>query len=259
MQNKRFEEMELSTELRKAIRDMGFAETTPIQSESIPFILEGKDTIGQAQTGTGKTLAFGIPMLQMLKGRGKGLEALVLCPTRELAVQVADELKKLAKYRKDAHIVPVYGGQPIQRQLTSLKRGARIVVGTPGRVMDHMSRGTLRLENIRMVVLDEADRMLDMGFVDDMKTILFAMPDERQTLLFSATMPPSVMDLVRKFQKDPEVVNVSGDLVAATHAKGLKIGVWTVDAPADMQRLAGFGTDAITTNKPDELKRVLGR
>jgi ATP-dependent RNA helicase DeaD len=205
--------LELSNELRKAVADMGFEELTPIQSEAIPLVLEGKDVIGQAHTGTGKTLAFGLPIIESLPRKGRNLESIVLCPTRELAVQVAEELKRLAKYRKDVHIVPVYGGQPIQRQLTSLKRGARIIVGTPGRVMDHMNRGTVRLDAVRTVVLDEADKMLDMGFVDDMKTILWAMPEERQTLLFSATMPESMMDLVQKFQRDPQVVNVAGDQV----------------------------------------------
>jgi ATP-dependent RNA helicase DeaD len=190
---------------------MKFEELTPIQAGSIPPILSGKDVIGQAQTGTGKTLAFGIPIAEMLEPQARSLEALVLCPTRELAVQVAEELKKLVKYRKDISVVPVYGGQPIEKQLRSLKKGARIVVGTPGRVMDHMNRGTLRLDNIRVVVLDEADKMLDMGFVDDMKTILWAMPEGRQTLLFSATMPEKIMDLVNKFQREPYVVNVAGE------------------------------------------------
>ncbi len=213
MQSTRFDEFDLSKEMQKAVADMGFETLTPIQSQSIPLILEGKDVIGQAQTGTGKTLAFGLPIIEMLPRKGISPEAVILCPTRELAMQVADEMIKLAKYRRDLHIVPVYGGQPIQKQLTSLKRGARIIVGTPGRVMDHMQRGTLRFDKIRTVVLDEADKMLDMGFVDDMKTILWAMPEERQTLLFSATMPQSIMDLVQKFQRDPAVVNVVGEQV----------------------------------------------
>jgi len=213
MQHTTFGDLELSIQLQKAVADMGFTEPTPIQSGTIPAIREGKDVIGQAHTGTGKTLAFAIPILEGLSPTGRGVEAIILCPTRELAVQVADEFKKLAKYRKDARIVPVYGGQPIEKQLVGLKKGARIVVGTPGRVMDHMNRGTLRLDSIRFAVLDEADRMLDMGFVDDMKTILWAMPEERQTLLFSATMPSTVMDLVNKFQKDPQVVNVAGDQI----------------------------------------------
>jgi ATP-dependent RNA helicase DeaD len=211
MQHKRFDDLTLSTALQHAVATMGFEDLTPIQSGAIPLILDGKDIIGQAQTGTGKTLAFGIPMLELLAPRGRKLEALVLCPTRELAVQVAEELKRLARYRSDVHIVPVYGGQPIKRQLDSLKRGARIVVGTPGRIMDHMNRGTLIFDALTMVVLDEADRMLDMGFVDDMKTILWAIPEDRQTLLFSATIPRSIMDLAKKFQRDPHVVDVAGE------------------------------------------------
>jgi ATP-dependent RNA helicase DeaD len=213
MQVKTFDELNLSRSTGKAIQDMGFQELTPIQSASIPLIIEGKDVIGQAQTGTGKTLAFAIPILEGLLPKTRKVEAIVLCPTRELAVQVAEEFKRLCKFRRDLHVVPVYGGQPIEKQLTALKRGARIIVGTPGRVMDHMNRGTLSVNDIRFVVLDEADRMLDMGFVDDMKTILWAMPEDRQTLLFSATMPVSVMDLVNKFQKDPQVVNVTGDQI----------------------------------------------
>jgi len=211
MQHKRFDDLTLSTEVQQAVATMGFEDLTPIQSGAIPLILDGKDIIGQAQTGTGKTLAFGIPMLELLAPQGRKLEGVVLCPTRELAVQVAEELKRLARYRRDVHIVPVYGGQPIKRQLDSLKRGARIVVGTPGRIMDHMNRGTLIFDALTMVVLDEADRMLDMGFVDDMKTILWAMPEDRQTLLFSATIPHSIMALAHKFQRDPHVVNVAGD------------------------------------------------
>jgi ATP-dependent RNA helicase DeaD len=211
MQYTRFTELGLSKEIQRAITDMQFEDLTPIQAGSIPPILSGKDVIGQAQTGTGKTLAFGIPIAEMLEPKTRALEALVLCPTRELAMQVAEELRKLTKYRKDISVVPVYGGQPIDRQLRSLKKGARIVVGTPGRVMDHMNRGTLRLDSIRIVVLDEADKMLDMGFVDDMKTILWAMPEERQTLLFSATMPQKIMDLVNKFQREPYIVNVAGE------------------------------------------------
>lgn len=229
MQEERFDELETSTEMRKAIRDMGFQTLTPIQAQTIPLILEGKDVIGQAQTGTGKTLAFGLPILEMLTPKTRKLEAVVLCPTRELAVQVAGELKKLAKYKKGVSVVPVYGGQPIQKQLSSLERGASIVVGTPGRVMDHMQRGTLRLDAVRVVVLDEADKMLDMGFVDDMKTILWAMPEERQTLLFSATIPDRVMDLVHKFQRDPQVVNVAGEQVTVPQVEQtfLEVKPWT--------------------------------
>jgi ATP-dependent RNA helicase DeaD len=229
MQQERFDELKMSTEMQKAVKDMGFETLTPIQSQTIPLILEGKDVIGQAQTGTGKTLAFGLPLLEMLTPKARKLEAVVLCPTRELAVQVAGELKRLAKHKRGVNVVPVYGGQPIQKQLSSLQRGANIVVGTPGRVMDHMERGTLRFDAIRSVVLDEADKMLDMGFVDDMKTILWAMPEERQTLLFSATMPDRVMDLVHKFQKDPQVVNVAGEQVTVPQVEQtfLEVKQWS--------------------------------
>jgi len=229
MQRKKFDELELTEEMRRAVADMGFEELTPIQWQCIPLVLERKDVIGRAQTGTGKTLAFGLPILEMLNPKRRSLEAVVLCPTRELAVQVAGELKKLAKYKRGVAVVPVYGGQPIKTQLASLRKGARIVVGTPGRIMDHMNRGTLRFTDVRTVVLDEADRMLDMGFVDDMKTILWAMPEERQTLLFSATIPDRVMDLVTKFQKDPHMVNVAGTQVTVPQVEQTFVEVkpWT--------------------------------
>jgi ATP-dependent RNA helicase DeaD len=221
MEKRRFVEVALSEEIQRAVIDMGFIEMTPIQNAAIEPIIEGKDIIGQAQTGTGKTLAFSIPIIERLQKKGKNVEALILCPTRELAVQVSGEMKKLAKYRKDLHIVPVYGGQPIQRQIDSLRKGARIVIGTPGRILDHLTRGTLRFEAVRMVVLDEADKMLDMGFVDDIKTILWATSEERQTLLFSATIPASIMDLMKKYQKDPRAINViEGELTVPEVEQG---------------------------------------
>ena len=209
MQGNTFDTLQLSQEVRKAMTDLGFTEPTPIQAQSIPPILEGKDVIGQAQTGTGKTAAFGIPILHAMKQHGKKVEALVLCPTRELAVQVSEELRKLARYRRDVTIIPVYGGQPIQGQMAQLRRGVRIVVGTPGRTIDHMNRGTLKLGNVKTVVLDEADEMLDMGFLPDMETILGSTSADRQTLLFSATMPRPILELARKYQKEPTHVNVA--------------------------------------------------
>jgi ATP-dependent RNA helicase DeaD len=203
-----FDKLQISGEVRHAVADMGFQDLTPIQAQSIPPILEGKDIIGQARTGTGKTVAFGIPILERLEKKGRNVEVLILCPTRELAVQVAEELKRLSKYRRDVQVVAVYGGEPIQKQFTALRRGARIVVGTPGRIMDHMNRGTLRLDTVTMVVLDEGDRMLDMGFIDDIKTILWATSEDRMTLLFSATMPEPIMELAKKYQKSPQLVNV---------------------------------------------------
>jgi ATP-dependent RNA helicase DeaD len=194
--------------MQKAVTEMGFEEASPIQARAIPFILKGRDIIGQAQTGTGKTAAFGIPILEMVEPENKKLQVIVLCPTRELAVQVSEELRKLSKYKKDIKILPVYGGQSIDRQLMALKKGVQVVIGTPGRVMDHMNRHTLKLETVKMVVLDEADEMLDMGFIDDIGTILEKTPDERQTVMFSATMPPDILELAKKYQKNPEFIKV---------------------------------------------------
>lgn len=204
-----FSELSLSAEILKAVQDMGFEEATLIQSLSIPFILKGRDVIGQAQTGTGKTAAFGIPILETLDTKDKRPQAIVLCPTRELAIQVAEELNALAKHKKNTTILPIYGGQPIERQIHGLKKGVQIVIGTPGRVMDHLQRRTLKLDAIRMVVLDEADEMLDMGFRDDIEIILKGVPKERQMVFFSATMPKAFMDLTAKYQKNPHIVRVS--------------------------------------------------
>ena len=167
MEKRRFEEINLSDEIQRGISDMGFEEMSPIQAQSIPILLEGRDIIGQAQTGTGKTASFGIPILEMVDPANKSLQALVLCPTRELSIQVAEEISSLGKYKRGIQILPIYGGQPIDRQIRALKKGVQVVVGTPGRVMDHMRRGTLKTGNIRMMVLDEADEMFDMGFRDD--------------------------------------------------------------------------------------------
>ncbi len=208
MEKQRFEDLQLSHEIQKAVVDMGFEEATPIQHQSIPHILEGKDLIGQAQTGTGKTAAFGIPALEMTDPKNRDVQMIILCPTRELAIQVAEELKKLSKYKKGISILPVYGGQPIERQLVALKKGVQIVIGTPGRVMDHMERRTLKLGSVKMIVLDEADEMLDMGFREDIEFILEKIPARRQTILFSATMPKPILDLTKRYQKDPQFIKV---------------------------------------------------
>lgn len=204
----KFEDLSLSREISKAIADMGFEETTPIQAQTIPIAFQGKDIIGQSQTGTGKTIAFGIPIIEKLHTRSKTVQSIILCPTRELAIQVAEELKRLLKYRKDINILPVYGGQPIDRQIRALKSGIHIVIGTPGRVIDHINRSTLKLNNVKTVVLDEADEMLNMGFIDDVETILDKVPEERQTLLFSATMPKPILNLTKRYQKNPEFIKV---------------------------------------------------
>ncbi|MDR2017499.1 MAG: DEAD/DEAH box helicase [Syntrophobacterales bacterium] len=208
MEQLRFEDLNLSKELRKAVENMGFEEATPIQSAAIPIILEGKDIIGQAQTGTGKTVAFGIPILEVIQPKVRRPQAIILCPTRELAIQVADEFKKLSKYKKDVSVLPIYGGQPIDRQVYGLKKGVQIIIGTPGRTIDHIRRGNLKLDHIKVVVLDEADEMLDMGFIDDIETILSETPQGRQTLLFSATMPKPILDLTKRYQKDPQLAKV---------------------------------------------------
>jgi ATP-dependent RNA helicase DeaD len=208
METIRFEDLKLSSEILKAVENKGFEEATPIQAQSIPYIMEGRDIIGQAQTGTGKTAAFGIPILEKLSHEEKAIQAMVICPTRELAIQVAEEIRELAKYKRGVDILPIYGGQPIDRQIKALKKRPQIIVGTPGRVMDHMNRGTLKIDKVRTVVLDEADEMLDMGFIDDIVTILKAVPEGRQTLLFSATMPRPILELTKRFQKNPKHIMV---------------------------------------------------
>ncbi len=209
MSNLTFEEMNLSPEIIRAVKDMGFEEATPIQSQAITKVMSGKDIIGQSQTGTGKTAAFGIPCLEMIDPDDQRLQAVILSPTRELAIQICEEFRKLLKYKENIKTLPVYGGQPIDRQIFALKKGIQVVVGTPGRIMDHMNRRTLKMESVKFVVLDEADEMLDMGFRDDIETILNKMPEDRQTVLFSATMPKEIIELTKKFQKNPEHIKVA--------------------------------------------------
>ncbi len=204
-----FEDLGLSPEIMKAIKAMGFEEASPIQAKAIPVVREGKDIIGQAQTGTGKTAAFGIPLLEKIDPKNKKLQAIVLCPTRELAIQVAEEIRNLARYMHAIKVLPIYGGQEIVKQIRSLKSGVQLVIGTPGRVMDHMRRKTVKMEHIHTVVLDEADEMLNMGFREDIETILEGVPEERQTVLFSATMPKPILEITRKFQKDAELIKVT--------------------------------------------------
>lgn len=209
MDNLSFKDLNISSELQKAITDMGFEEATPIQSQSIPHILNGNDLIGQAQTGTGKTCAFGIPAVELINPEIDSIQVLVLCPTRELAIQSSEEIKSLLKYKEGIRILPIYGGQPIDRQIMSLKKRPQIIIGTPGRVMDHMRRKTLKFEHLKMIVLDEADEMLNMGFREDIDTILEKVPDERQTILFSATMSKEILDITKKYQKDPIHIKIA--------------------------------------------------
>ena len=209
METVRFEEMGLSEEIQKAVRYMGFEEASPIQAKAIPAMISGIDLIGQAQTGTGKTAAFGIPILEKVDPKLKKLQAIVLCPTRELAIQVADEIRNLSRYMHGIKVLPIYGGQDIVKQIRSLKSGTQIVIGTPGRVMDHMRRKTMKLDFVHTVVLDEADEMLNMGFREDIEFVLSCVPEERQTVLFSATMPKPIMEITKKFQNNAKVIKVT--------------------------------------------------
>ena len=208
METIRFDELNLDAKILRAVTDMGFEAASPIQAKAIPLEIEGKDIIGQAQTGTGKTAAFGIPLLQKIDPKNKKLQAVVLCPTRELAIQVADEIRSLAKYMHGIKVLPIYGGQEIVKQIRSLKDGVQVIIGTPGRVMDHMRRKTIKFGQVHTVVLDEADEMLNMGFLEDMETILSELPEECQTVMFSATMPAAIAEIAKKFQKEPEIVKV---------------------------------------------------
>lgn len=208
METIRFDELNLDAKILRAVTDMGFEAASPIQAKAIPLEIEGKDIIGQAQTGTGKTAAFGIPLLQKIDPKNKKLQAVVLCPTRELAIQVAEEIRSLAKYMHGIKVLPIYGGQEIVKQIRFLKDGVQVIIGTPGRVMDHMRRKTIKFGQVHTVVLDEADEMLNMGFLEDMETILSELPEERQTVMFSATMPAAIAEIAKKFQKEPEIVKV---------------------------------------------------
>jgi len=204
-----FGEIELSKKVLQAVSDMGFEEPSPIQSQTIPLVLEGHDVVGQAQTGTGKTAAFGIPTIEKIVDGSRHIQALVLTPTRELAIQIAEEFNKIGKYKR-VKTLPIYGGQSIDRQIRSLKFGVQIVVGTPGRLLDHIRRNTIKLENVKTLILDEADEMLDMGFVDDIEAILEQLSSEdRQTLLFSATMPGPIAKIAGKYMNNPKTITIS--------------------------------------------------
>lgn len=206
----RYDESELDERIIRAVSEMGFEYMSPIQAAAIPVMLKGKDIIGQAQTGTGKTAAFGIPVLSNVNPEDKRLQAVILCPTRELAMQAADDLRDFAKYMHGIKTLAVYGGQDIMRQIKALSQGVQIVVGTPGRVMDHMRRHTMKMDAVKTLVLDEADEMLDMGFREDIETVLKGMPEDRQTALFSATMPKPILDITRQYQKaDAEYIRMT--------------------------------------------------
>ena len=228
-----FEELGLSPETRSALDTLGYEEPTPIQAEAIPILISGRDVIGRAATGTGKTAAFALPMIERLDADRQGVQALILAPTRELAVQVAEAVHRYGK-PKGIRVLPVYGGQAIDRQLRELRRGVHVVVGTPGRLLDHIRRGTLKLGDVSYVVLDEADEMLDMGFIEDIEAILEETPEERQTALFSATFPPRIADLARRHLRDPERVTVKAEKLESPLVRQV---AYTVPRPHKLEAL----------------------
>ncbi len=233
-----FTSLGLSGPLLKALNDIGYESPSPIQEECIPYLLEGNDIIGQAQTGTGKTAAFALPLLHRIDVSKNHPQMLVLAPTRELAIQVAEAIQSYARYLKGFHVLPIYGGQAYDRQLRPLKRGVQVVVGTPGRVMDHIKRGTLKLNGLKSLVLDEADEMLRMGFIDDVKWVLEQIPDERQIALFSATMPNVIRKVADQFLRDPKIVKIKNKTATA---KTIHQRYWQVSG----------------TNKLDAITRIL--
>ncbi len=218
MQIQTFKDLPLTSEVQRSIEELGFESLFPIQAQAIIPLLDGKDVIGQAQTGTGKTAAFGLPMVQRLNRDIRGVQGLILVPTRELAVQVAENMAQFAKYAR-AKVLAVYGGESINKQIHALSSGVQIVVGTPGRIIDLMERRVLNLSAVRMLVLDEADRMLDMGFIEDIEFIISKTPRDRQTSLFSATIDDSVMRICNKYMKNPQKILVSKDEIALTQMK----------------------------------------
>lgn len=248
----------------RAIKEMGFEKMSPIQEQAIPFLLAGEDIIGQAQTGTGKTAAFGIPAIQKVDPELHRLQTIILCPTRELAMQAAEELRKLAKYMSGVRVLPVYGGQEISKQINGL-RGVQIIVGTPGRVMDHMRRKTIKLDHVNMVVLDEADEMLNMGFREDMELILGQIPNEHQTALFSATMPKPILEITNRFQKNARMVKVAAKELTIPLVSQKYYLVKNQDKDAACVRLIQYYQPKLclifcnTKRKVDELAELLKR
>ena len=230
----KFSKFELKPTLLKALYEVGYETPTPIQDQTIPLLLEKKDVLGQAQTGTGKTAAFALPLLSNLNLRQKEPQLLVLAPTRELAIQVAEAFKKYASHIKSFHVLPIYGGQEYRRQIHGLKRGVHVVVGTPGRVMDHMRRGTLKLEKLNTLVLDEADEMLRMGFIDDVEWILEKTPPNRQIALFSATMPQKIQSIAKRYLKDPAQIIIK---VKSTTADTIRQRFWPVNGINKLEAL----------------------
>lgn len=264
MEKLRFDELNLSPEILRGVREMGFEETTPIQRQAIPVAMEGFDIIGQAQTGTGKTAAFGIPALEKVNKDIKHPQTLVLCPTRELAVQAAEEVRQLAKYVHGVKVLPIYGGQDISKQIRGLK-GTQIIIGTPGRVMDHLRRRTIRCEYVDTIVLDEADEMLNMGFREDIETILEYIPNEdRQTILFSATMPREILDITKNYQKpDAKMIKVVKKELTVPQIEQYYLDVKSKDKVEVLSRLLDYYEPKLslvfcnTKRQVDELTEII--
>jgi ATP-dependent RNA helicase DeaD len=245
-----FAEFGLESDVLQAISDMGFEEATPIQAQAIPVALAGKDMIGQAQTGTGKTAAFGVPLISKIDAKEERIVALIMAPTRELAIQVAEEIEKLGRF-KGIRSLAIYGGQDISRQIRSLKRKPQIIIGTPGRLLDHINRKTIRLDDVRTVILDEADEMLDMGFMDDIQSILKLVPEDRQTMLFSATMPSNIQRLAQQFLRNPEHISVMSKTVSAPMIQQFYVEI--------QERMKFDGLCRLLDMEPPELAIIFGR
>ncbi len=239
--DREFGGLRLSRPVSSALQDLGYATPTPIQEQTIPVMLDGKDLVGQAQTGTGKTAAFGIPLAETLDHRERHVQAIVLTPTRELALQVSEELRSLCRYR-GLRVVTVYGGDSMNRQLDALRQGAHIVVGTPGRILDHLGRRTLLLDRVRTAVLDEADEMLDIGFAEDIERILRFTPPSRQTALFSATMPAAIHRMAYRHLKNPTWVRVGGEAEPVDQVRQVYYQVASQDKNAGLVELLAIGS-----------------
>ncbi|MBD5548542.1 MAG: DEAD/DEAH box helicase [Lachnospiraceae bacterium] len=236
----RYRDSGIHPDILKAVEEMGFETMTPIQEKAIPVLLEGKDIIGQAQTGTGKTAAFAIPMIQSVDSQLKKPQGIILCPTRELAMQAAEEIRKLTKYMNGIKVLPVYGGQDIGRQIRALSQGVQIIVGTPGRVMDHLRRHTIKTAYIKMIVLDEADEMLNMGFREDIETVLKDMPEQHQMALFSATMPQAILDITGTYQKNAVYIKVTPKEITVSAIKQAYYRVAKKDKAEALIRLIDY-------------------
>lgn len=260
MRNSSFSDLNLQPSIINAIHEMGYEAPTPIQTSCIPRILEGKDLVGQAQTGTGKTAAFGIPAIQIADKGSRSPSVLVLCPTRELAIQVTGEIIKLAQSTDGVFTIPIYGGQPISRQINALKKGAQIVVGTPGRIIDHLKRGTLKLGALKLLVLDEADEMLNMGFRDDLETILGYSKGKAQTVMFSATIPKAIRSIMDRWMNKPEKITIEGP---AQTAEGIEQYVIEIrdsmrsEAIARIMDMGGYRLGLVFSNTKRECDRLV--